>query len=364
MASTGRIDRVGWLVVFGVISSGCGFEVSASHEGIDAPPDVPIDAAPTHLWAVATTDRAAGTVLVTHPFDDVVGFGTACTDQVTVPTRALLAHPTLPYVYSAANGFGGIGLGCAAITPSPYTVYGAPRPTQTIGFDAAKAIGFFTIDGSSAIGVYRFTTAATGIPTVSGPANGPGASGALALDATNGELFLGGAGVVWSYPLVGAALDFPAPGSHTIAGGCGAPVAIAISGPRVLVFCSDSPDIQRYTRGPFVSTASTVGIGAVDHVVMLPGDRAIAAHVSPTDLVIVHLGGGNPTWVNGPLVASSVTAMAVSADGKVLVTSRQLDPITSELELWRINGDQITPIGTKLLVDGSVTALAVSVPGT
>lgn len=358
-----NVDRWRWLGLAFV--SACGFSVNISSDGGGpsevTPPDI-IDAAPQQFMAVVSLDRGGSSFIATRPLDDT-GFLAPCAELMVPASRALLSHPTLSYVYSAANGFGGISVGCTAITPAAYTVLGAQRPTQTVVLESSKSIGFFTIDGTGATGIYRFTTSSTGEPTISGPANGPSASGGLALDATSGDLYVTGTNVVWQYKLVGPSLDFPAVGSHVIGVGCGDPVAVFVSGSKVLEFCGDSSEIKRLQRSPFLAETGVTGFGAVDRVVSITGDHVVAARRAPADLVVVDLTNGSPTWGTPVTIASRATALGVSKDGSILVSARQIDASTSELTAWKISSNSLTPLGSST-ISGVVTAVTLTTPGT
>jgi len=353
-----------WRLLGFALVSACGFNVSVSSDAglSDTPPVDVVDAAPKQFSAVVSVDRGGVGFLATFPFDDATGFLTPCVEQMVPVSRALLSHPTLGYVYAAANGFGGIAVGCSAITPAMYSVLGAQRPIQTVVLEPTKSTGFFTIDGSSATGVYRFTVSSTGEPTITGPANGPSASGGLALDASAQELYISGANVVWQYKLTGTTLEFPAVGSHSIGVGCADPIAILLSGTKLLEFCGDTPDIRRLARSPFVAETPVAGFGAVDRVVSIGNDRAVAARRSPADLVVVDLTSGSPTWGAGVTVPTRVVAMAPSLAGDVVVTARQVDATNAELTAWKVSGNSLTRIGATTIA-GSVTAVTVANPG-
>lgn len=347
-------------LVLGVVPA-CGFDISVSGDAVDAPE--PDSSPPQPQWAVIAVERTGPELLITLPFDATAGFRTPCAELASPPSRALLGHPNLPYVYTVAEGFQGVSVGCSALTPTTFATIGTKRETQRIVLDPTATVGFFTIDGSGAIGLYRFSVAATGVPTITGSVNGPSISGALALDVTNRELLIAGATVIWSYPLVGANFDLPANGTHTIAVGCTAPVDLVLSGGVLLAFCSDTPNIQRYRRTPFAFDVTVGALGAVSRVVALPNDRAVAARISPPQLAILDLKMGTPTWTDGPVLATPVTAMSVSPDGTTVATARMLDATRSEVALWKISGSTLMPLDTAMVV-GKVNAIAITAPGT
>lgn len=273
-----------------------------------------------------------------------------------LPIRDLRAHPTLPYVYAVEAGFYSAPITCNTLTWVGTPNVTAPRPVQRIVYDATKSVGYFTGDGPSAVGVYRFTTAADGSATLSGSTDATSESGPLALDASTSELFVVGPSVVSSYALIGAGLDLPA--GRTNQSTCAGPSDLIVSGPYLLSFCSDIPDIRRFTRAPFAPTTDGGAIGAVDRVVPLPNDRAIAARAVP-DLAVIDLSSGNPTWTAGPSLGSRITAITTSANGKLVVTARLANVSTAEVVLWRIEGNTITALDTTT-VPGVVTSMALA----
>ena len=98
-------------------------------------------------------------------------------------------------------------------------------------------------------------------------------------------------------------------------------------------------------------------------VVALPNDRALAATQSPAALVVVSLNQGAPVVSPGTSLASAATAIAVSEDGLVAVTARQIDASNSEITAWSINGATLTKLDSETQV-GTVTSLAITKPGT
>lgn len=348
-----------WRVVLAIgCTTGCSFSgPSLTSDGpVVAPPDntVAVDAAPLATqWAVIASDDGVASSMDVLPFD-ASGFATPCARQpIARSIRSLAIHPTLPYAYGVGLGLQGYALGCGHVGQTQLADIGNYRTDQTVV--AAATVGFFTIDGPGANGVYRFTIAGDGTPTVIGSTPSPASTGAtvLAPDAT--ELFVAGNVI--------ARWDTPAPDHDfgAISGGsaCAAPVALLLSGTSLLSFCADTPDIQRYARNPLSMTPTSAGaLGKVGWVVAAAGDRAIAARSAPSQLVAIDLHGGAPTWTDGPTLASPATSLAVSPDGSLLVTTRSIDAATTEVALWKVAGDAITPIATTQLA-GTATAAAV-----
>jgi hypothetical protein len=329
---------------------------------IDAPLDVVDTPEPTVHWAVVATTVGGTSMVTVIPVRDG-RFESACPSQPvpgSLPLRDLLAHPTLSYVYGVESGFHGTILGCGALSWSGMPNVTALRPIQRIAYDASVGVGFFTGDGMDAIGLYRFTTAADGTPTVGASTNTTAQAGALMLDRAHSTLYVVGASVASSYVFADANLTLPA--SRSNASACVEPVDVAVSGDTMFAFCSDSPEIRKYSRNPFVFASMAGSMGAVDRVVAISNDRAIAARTTP-DLMLVDLGGGTPTWQQGPALGSRVTALGVSNDGSIIMTARPIDSTTSELASWRVEGQSIIPIDTKV-VPGDASALTVALPGT
>lgn len=353
-----------------LIAGGCGFEARVAAgdgppEGIDSP-----DASPLQpYWIVAGMSRGSMPLVRIFPFDGT-SFTTPCTEQPSTTSssfaiRDLINHPTLPLVYGVDAGFRSLSLNCSAMTFAGMSMVGGPRPIQQIARDPMTGIGFFTADGSLAIGVYRFTSGANGDPTVTGMDNAPSAAGPIALDAANAQLYVAGPAIIGGYAL-SAGLDFN--GAYVSAAMCQEPVRILTTGnDYLLAFCGDETEIRRYTRNPFLTdpTLPQVGaLGPVDQVVALPGDRAVAARKAPqSDLVVVSNNGGLPSWGVGPPVASRILAMGASIDGRVIATARVTGPASSEIGLWRVDSNTITLMDV-IAVDTVVTALTVSTPGT
>ena len=338
--------------------SACSF--STDIRVADAPPIDAIDAPPTavlHWLMVSQSDGPLAKVTVL-PIQDLE-FETACPTQPVpdmLPLRDLRAHPNLPYVYAVEAGFWGAPITCNTLTWIGTQNVTTPRPIQRIVYDSTKGVGFFTGDGINAVGVYRFTTAANGTPTLLGSADATSESGPLALDATAGELFVVGPSVVSSYALVGAGLDLPT--TRTNQSTCAGPADLIVSGSNLLSFCTDVPDIHRFTRNPFAPTADAGTMGVVDRVIPLPNDRAIAARAVP-DLAVINLNNGAPTWTPGPTLGSRITAITSSTDGKLVVTARLANTTTAEVVLWRVEGDTITALDTTT-VPGVVTSMALA----
>ncbi len=325
----------------------------ASDAAIDASPDAP---ASTHNWAVASISSTSGSALQVFPFDDT-GLGAPCPLTAAVDRyNDLVAHPSLPYVYAIESRFEGIAVSCAQVTSTTFPDLGVPRTVQRIRFDAPSSVGFFTIDGTGTTGVYRFEAGSDGTPTVLDSAAAPTGSGAMALDGSGAHLYIGGTSQVADFALI-AGLDFSS--AYEQAASCAAPTDLVLSGDSVLAFCSDDDNVWRYTRSPFAFDALVGTLGAIDRVVALPHDRALAAVSSSASLQLLTLGAGTPSWTAGPSFASRVTAMAVSRDGRFVVTGRAVDASTSELAEFEIDGqDNFTPLGT-MTVDGTINSLAV-----
>jgi hypothetical protein len=284
-----------------------------------------------------------------------------------ISIRDLLAHPTQPAVYEVEAGFTALSIGCSKITATGTASVGSPRPIQQIAFDATRNVGFFTADGGSGIGVYRFTAAANGAPTVKESTSAPSNAGALVLDPAAAQLYVAGAGIAGAYALSGLSLVLPpttATPVFTSAATCTTPVKLLRTGGYVLALCNDSAMIRRYTTAPFAADTTVGNLGTADAAVALPGDRAVVARHSPLDLTIVALGAGTPTWMAGSPLASSVTAMSASADGTVVATARATTAGNSELAFWRVETATfaLTLLDTQQ-VTGSVTALALTAPG-
>ncbi len=354
-----------WLLL-GLGEMGCGFSPSAAalSDGqaiVDtAMPDTPLPP-PVARWIVAgVTTTTPG--IVVHPFAGV--FGTPCAKQ-TSPSyayRTLLTRNDSTYVYGVESEFWGFGLGCASVD-STMVAGGGPRPIQRIVLDSTTGVGFFTADGALAIGVYRFTTASDGKPTIGGSANAPSAAGALVFDSAHAALYMAGTSAVYQYTLVGTQLTFPSPGSNVAAPMCTAPVDLIVSGDSILGFCSDVPGIRHYVRSPFAYDKTINGLGATTQVVALPNDMAVAATSSPSSLVVLTLNNGAPTLSSPVALSSSVTAMAVSEDGLVLVTAQQKDASNAEITAWSVSGTTLTKLATEPQA-GTITALAITKPGT
>lgn len=318
---------------------------------IDTPP-------PPSLWWLVASSTVGSTSKVTVIGIRDAEFEAACPEQPvpgTLPLRDIAPHPDLPYVYAVEAGFHGTPVSCGALSWSGMNNVTATRSIQRIGYDATRNVGFFTGDGPSAVGVYRFTTASDGTPTVTGSADATANSGALVLDGSMGALYVAGPNVASSYALVGATLDLPT--TRTNAATCMGPQDLVISGDTVLSFCSDSADIRQYSRSPFAFT-STVTMSAVDRVVMLPGDRAIAATTAPA-LVAIALNAGTPTSQAGPTLGSRISALTASLDGTLVATARLADPATAEIALWRIDGQTIS-LADSTTIPGVVSALAIA----
>lgn len=343
-----------------LVLGGCSFDVSTAQMMIDAAPPIDmVDAPPPPVlrWLIASnTEGAMAKVTVIGIRDGK--FEAACPAQPvpgSLPLRDLLPHPNLPYVYAVEAGFHGATITCDALTWAGMANVTTTRPIQRIAYDATLGVGFFTGDGPSAVGVYRFTTATDGAPTVTGNADATSNSGALALDAAQSALYVAGPNIASSYALVGAGLDLPV--MRTNASTCAGPSDLVVSGESILSFCSDSPDIHKYSRSPF-TFESMVTMAAVDRVVTLPGDRAVAASTTP-GLIAIALGAGNPTWQAGPTLASRVTALAASTDGELVVSARLVNATTAELALWKVVDSTISMADTTT-VPGVVSAVAIT----
>jgi hypothetical protein len=337
----------------------CSFSARIDDVAVDAPPiDVPDAPGPTLHWMVLSHTQGPTSSALVLPVTDG-DIETPCPSQAlpgTLPFRDIFPHPTLPYVYGVEAGFHGTPVSCGALSWSGSSNVTTSRPIQRIGYDASKGVGFFTGDGPSAVGIYRFTTATDGTPTVLGTTDATAQSGALTLDASRGVLYVAGTNVVSSYTLLGGDLTLPTTRENATT--CAGPVDVVVSGETVLAFCSDSPDIRRYVNSPFTFDATVGALGTVDRVLPLPSDRALAARATP-DLAIVSLVGGAPTWQVGPTLGSRITGLAVSADGKLAVSARLRDGTTSEVATWRIEGTAITLRDTTV-VPGVVSAVALT----
>ena len=265
----------------------------------------------------------------------------------------------LPVAYGADSGFAGITPGCDADTYLGSVQIGAARAIQRIVYEPSLSTGYFTIDGPAALGLYRFTTATDGTPTITSSTNTNTSSGGpLALDADRATLVTAAPNIAAAYTLTGSTLDLPA--TYAAEAGCAQPIDLVVSGEYTLLFCGDTSQIFRYTTSPFALQSQIAGPGAVDRVVQLPGDRAIAATSAPA-LAVVSLSNGSPSWSAGPTMGSRVTAMAVSLDGEILATARTAGS-AAEIVLWRVAGQNITPI-TTLQISGTVVALAITMAG-
>lgn len=348
-----------------VVMAGCDFTHGAAGSGgddakVDAPP---LDTAPlTPRWISLGISTGSGASIKVVPFDGkTIGAACAATTTSAYEFREIVDHPTMPYVYGVETDFRGVQLGCNAFVTTTLTSLGAARPLQRIALNQSGTIGFFTMDGPLAVGVYRFAAQSDGTPSIAGSANGPSASGAVALVEADAQLFVAGAGQIFGYALTPTALDFPTMSTGAMI--CTNPVDLLASGSSLLAFCSDTPDVRRYTRSPFAFDTTVGALGAVSRVVALPGDRAIAARISPPQLASIALGAGTPTWTDGPTLPTAVTAMAASRDGSILVTGRSIDASTSELAVWSVTGTTVLQVDTET-VTGTITSIAVTAPGT
>ena len=345
------------VLLVAVLVGACSFESSfpvrdaAMIDAVDAP------SGPVPRWlVVAHTEGPTSKVTVIGIRENQ--FETPCPTQPipgTLPFKDIAAHPNLPYVYGLESGFYGTAVTCGTLSWSGSGNVTASRPIQRIGYDAMAAVGFFTGDGSGSIGVYRFTTAADGTPTLSGTADATAGAGGLALDASRSALYVVGASIASSYDLVGATLDLPA--NRTNASTCSTPQDVVVSGDMILDFCSDSADVRRYSRTPF-QMISSVPMGTVDRVIALPNDRAIAARTVP-DLAVASLASGNPTWGTGQPLGSRITALTAATDGTVVVSAR-LAGASSELVLWKVDGQTLSMLDTTTL-PGVVSATALTI---
>ncbi len=359
MGSCARLHGVLGTIL--ILCCGCGFSVPSSNSPTpDAPADMLV-IPPKAYWTMAAVTKNGASSVAIYPFDGTA-FKAPCPEHpTTLAVRDLLAHPSLPFVFEVESGIHALSLTCSSITESGMSDVAGVRPIQQIGFDSANNVGFFSADGALAIGVYRFVTSAvSAAPMVTGSANAPSNAGTLVLDAPAHLLFTAGNGITAGYVL-DAAMNLPI--TYTSAAGCGLPTKLLLSGNYVLQLCADVPDIKRYTKSPFVFDRNVGAIGAVDQAVPLSGDRVVVARVSPTDLAVVALAAGTPTWTAGPALASRATALAVSSDGEIVASGRVVDATTSEIALWRLSGSSLTLL-SRQTVTGYVTALAVTTPGT
>jgi len=313
-----------------------------THDALDA-------TIPTRFLVTSAewTQTVGSTKFVVYPFDGNQLGGACITQPAADDVHALVGHPTRPYVYAVESGVQGASVDCSLVSVSNVGDVGNARAAPQIALKADATVGFSTYDGAGALAVFRFTANSTGVPTaISGTANGPSESGAVTLDEATSQLLVGGASTIFSYALVGPQLDLP--GTASLASSCGQPVGLLVSGAKLLVLCGDTAQIQRYDLNPFAFDSPAGGIGAVDAVRALPGDRAVAARIAPPQLVVMDLGGGTPTWTDGPVMSSRVTAMATSQDGSLVVTARQADATSSEIAVWRISGQSVTLVNSQL----------------
>jgi len=320
--------------------------------------DVGTDTGQRSYWITASVSRSSMPYAVLHHLDGS-GQVTACPVHAAQRVnRALIPHPTLPFVYAVDSGFAGISLGCDSDSYLGSVQIGAARATQRIAYEPSLMTGYFTVDGPGALGLYRFTTAADGTPTITSSTDTSPNSGPLALDAQRATLITAAPNAAAAYVLTGSTLDLPT--TNVTAPGCAQPIDLASSGGYTLLFCADTSQIFRYTTSPFALESQIPGPGPVDRIVALPGDRAIAATTAPA-LGLISLSNGSPTWSIGPTIESRVTAMAVSQDGEILATARMTNTF-AELALWRVAGQSITPLAT-LPISGGVFALAITTAG-
>jgi hypothetical protein len=347
-----------WMPIAWMIASvACGGDDAAP----DAP-DAPVE--PSGGWVVANVTRPDGTPLLATFVYDRSTLAVACPEQtVTTAYKYLAAHPSLPYVYGVDTALTGIALACAGATSSPGATLGQTRAIRLRIVLASDAIGFFTIRNDiTRESLWRFTIGSDGVPTVQEEVHSGPNTGALAIDVPVKQIFTGSLRAIFEYPLAGDSLVLPPTyKAHTTS--CTSTVDIALSGDYALAFCSDVGEIQRFTRTPLAPDGTVGAIGVMDRVIAIPGDRAIGARSTPPALVTIALGGGTPTWVDGPALGSPITAMAVSRDASTLFTARPVDAATSELASWQISADAITLIATQTIA-GTVVALAETAPGT
>lgn len=309
-------------------------------------------------WIAASFSRSSMPHAVLYQLDRA-GDVTSC-DEHPAPriNRALLAHPTLPLAYAVDSGFAGIQLQCGSTVYVGDVSIGAARTVQRIVYEPTRAIGYFTIDGPGALGLYRFTAKQDGTPTVTSSTNTPTTAGPLALDSERNMLVTASPNITTGYALMGSAMEFPP--AYTTTAGCGQPTDLLVSGAYALLFCTDNPQVLRYSTSPFAYESQLAGPGPVDRVIALPGDRAIAATTAPA-LAIGTLSNGSMSWTTGPTLPARVTAMAVSSDGEILAVA-YTGAEGAEISLWRVADQSLAPIDTMKLA-GVVFSLAITAPG-
>jgi hypothetical protein len=356
-----------------LLAGGCSFKLDLTPPGTDAPPegiDSP-DARPlSPYWVVVGMVRGSVPRLQIFPFDGKQ-FVSPCAEQASTSNayaiRDLVPHPTLDKLYAVDSGFHIITPACGGSTFAGQANINGPREIQQIVQDPATGIGFFTMEGAGAIGVYRFTSAPDGTPTVAGMANAISNAGPLAFDPATGQLFMAGVGFARldQYELDSPGYTFPAAAAANSAS-CVQPVRLVPTGNGLLLeYCGDTNEVRRIVRQPFGADPTTGAmLGAVDQVAILPNDRVVAARKPPhSDLIVVNNNGGVPTWTTGVTVASKVIAISAAKDGLVVVTSRSTGADSSEIGLWRIDNMTMQLVDVTQ-VTATVTAVSVIAPGT
>ena len=355
-----------------VLVGGCSFKLDVAPAGTDAPMegiDSP-DAKPVSpYWVVIGMVRGTTPRLQILPFDGKK-FTAPCAEQASTSNayaiRELVPHATLNKLYAVDSGFHLVNPACAGSTFAGQANINAPREIQQIVQDPVTGIGFFTMDGAGAIGVYRFTSSPDGTPTLAGMANAISNAGPLAFDPATGQLFMAGVGFARldQYGLDSPGYTFPATPAEN-ATSCVQPVRLVPTGNGLLLeYCGDTNEVRRFVRQPF-GADSMMGqpLGAVDQVAILPNDRVVAARKPPNgDLIVVSNNGGVPFWGTGVIIASKVIAIGAAKDGLVVATSRSTGADSSEIGLWQIDNATIQLVDVTQ-VDATVTAVSVIAPG-
>jgi hypothetical protein len=240
------------------------------------------------------------------------------------------------------------------------SVGGDTRALERVMIDAADGVGLFGVDGPGQIGAFTFTIAADGTPTLADQADAPSLYAAVALDPPNAA-YVAGMADVYGYAL---GSDFALPATPSSTAGCTTPADLIVASTGIFELCSDSAAVTRFAHDPtFASGSASVGSpGAVGQALALPNDRAVATLLSPPELVVLELGINPITWVDGPMLPATATALAVSADGTFVVTTEDVGS-AAEIDAWAMVGDQLVSLASVTVAGTTIDAVAITPPG-